>query len=179
MWAKVKPYLYGLFALYALSSVFSLFCGKSGEEEMVEVPTKGLITTVLEVEKDQFKIEDEQAVENPEQSLIIAKFMDNHTDTFTLEEAKLVEAQEASGSSTGVMGSVVRAAGFGYLGYMLGSRMGGMGGAAPAASAYTNPGVHSRVSSSAGNSVRSSMTRVPRSGSSGFGGGRSTRSFGG
>jgi hypothetical protein len=179
MWTRIKPWLYGIFALYFLSTLFNLMCGTSGEEDMEEVPTKGLITTVLEVEKDQFKIEDEQAVENPEQSLIIAKYMDKRVDTFTLEEAKLVQAQEAAGSSTGIMGSVVRAAGFGYLGYMLGSRMGGMRGAAPAASAYTNPGVHSRVSSNAGNTIRSSTTRVPRAGSSGFGGGRSTRSFGG
>lgn len=167
MWQRIKYFVYGGIALIVIYNA----CFRSDEGE--EIPTQGLITTVVEVEAEKFKIEDEQTAPTPEQSLIIAKYLSGKIDTFTLEEAKLVEA--GGGSSSGLARTAMMAAGAGMLGYMLGRSMSSF---RPAPTAYTNQATYDRVSSTTGNSLRSSSTRVSR-GSSGFGSGRSTRSVGG
>ena len=171
---------------YAIYAVIGLFVGYSilfGDddsgaanveyEEVVE-PTEGLITTVLETEEDIFKIEDEEVVPLPEDSRIIAKYMDNTVDTFTLEEAKLVDAENGTGRRSGIF----RAASYGLFGYMMGRRMGG---SRPPASAYTDPKTAQRVNNNAGNKIANSAKRTTRAkpGKGGFGGGKSTRSVGG
>ena len=167
-------------ALFAVLIVFASFfysCNSSPEyiEETVSTPTEGMITTVKEMEKDLFKIEDEQTVPNPVDSRIIANYMDGKRDTFTLQEAQLVDAQNNSSSSgRGIM----RAASFGLMGYMMGRSMSSR----PKAGAYVDQKTYNRVSKGAGARVQSSAkrttTRKP-AGKSGFGGGKSTRSVGG
>lgn len=154
---------------------FTLYnCGGSNTEE-VEIPTQGLITTVVEIEPEQYKIEDEQTIPDTSQSLIIAKYLDGGIDTFTLAEARLVTESGYTGARSGLF----TAAGYGLFGYMLGRSMTSF---RPGASAYVDPQTHSRVNNTAGNSVRSSAARVsrPSAGSrSGYGSGRSSRSYGG
>lgn len=174
---KIKYAIYAVIGIFVAYSV--LFGGDDSQaanveyEEVVE-PTEGLITTVLETETDVFKIEDEEVVPLPADSRIIAKYMDNTVDTFTLEEAKLVDAENGGGRRGGIM----RAASYGLFGYMMGRRMGG--GRTPS-SAYVDPKTADRVNNKAGSKINNTASRTTRAkpGKGGFGGGKSTRSVGG
>lgn len=171
---------YGLYAIIAVMVLYNVFFGESDSSsepqmEEVSVPTEGLITTVLEVDTNLFKISDEQAVPTVEDSRIIANYMDSTSDTFTLEEAKLVDAEgENSGHRRN---GIVRAATYGFFGYMMGRSMARR----PSAGAYTDPKTANRVSSTSGSRVTSSARTVSRpvKGTSGYGSNRSTRSYGG
>lgn len=151
-------------------------CGGGTQYEEVEIPTQGLITTVVEIEPEQYKIEDEVPIPDTSQSLIIARYLDGGIDTFTLQEARLYQQNGYSGHRSGVF----TAASYGFFGYMIGRSM--LGGFRPRASAYTDPNTYNRVNSSTGNSIRSTSQRVSRPSSrsrSGYGSGRSSRSYGG
>jgi len=175
---KIKWIIYGVIILAVIG--FNL-CSRDEPTEVTEevvVPTEGLITTVKEVETDQFKIEDEQTVESPSDSRIIAKYMDNTIDTFTLEEARLVE--DSTSTQYRRRSSVVRMASYGLMGYMLGRSMGSF---RPRSSAYVDQSTYNRVSNSTGQRMQQTARRTtvtrPSSGKSGYGGSRSTRSYGG
>jgi hypothetical protein len=158
--------------ILALSTML-ISCRSSEQQyEEVQLPTQGLITIVKEVEKDQFKIDDEVTIPDTASSLIIAKYLDKTVDTFTLQEARLMEAQGHHRSG------IARAASMGLMGYMMGRSMSAF---TPSPGAYTSPERHAAVASSSGNTMRSTASRVTRpvGGSSGFGSGRSTRSVGG
>jgi hypothetical protein len=170
----LKHILLALIGL-SLSAAVVTSCGSSYED--VEIPTQGLITTVVEVSSESYKIEDEQPVPDTSQSLIIAKYLDNTIDTFTLAEARLMQKNSYSGSRSGVF----TAASYGFFGYMMGRSMTGY---RPSASAYRDPNTFNRVNNTTGNTVRSSSTTTrrakPSSGSrSGYGSGKSSRSYGG
>ena len=143
--------------------------------EQVEIPTEGLITIVKEVETDLFKIDDEQTIPDTSQSLIIANYMDATSDTFTLAQARLVSVD-----GTGRSSSVIRAASYGFFGYMM---MGRMFGRRPSAGAYTSSKAYDRVNKSAGSRMSQTAKRTTRTrpgGKSGYGSGsKSTRSYGG
>jgi hypothetical protein len=159
------------FGMAALSS-----CGSNVEYQEEEVPTQGLITTVQEVQTNEFKIENEVPVADTSQSLIIAKYLNGSIDTFTLAEARVMQQQGTSSQGSGIM----RAASYGFFGYMIGRSM--SRGFRPSATAYTDPNTYNRVSNSTGNTIRSSTQKVsrPSSGSrSGYGTSRSSRSYGG
>lgn len=177
---KIKRAIYVCVVLIACHAVF-VSCGGnvSTEYETEEVvkPTQGVVTVVKEVEADRFKIADEITVPDTSMSRIIANYLDNTSDTFTLQEARLVEA-EGDGRSR----SVIRSASMGFFGYMMLSSMLRRTGA-PRAGAYVDQRTYDRVNKGTGNNLnrtaaRSTRTK-PRSGKSGFGSGRSTRSFGG
>jgi hypothetical protein len=176
---RIKSLLFtGIAVFLVFSFMRSCFsCGSSSSEE-VELPTQGLITTVVEVEKDAFKIEDETTIPDTAASLIIAKYLDGKIDTFTLQEARLVQ-QGGGHSGNSMMGPIVAAAGAGMLGYMMGRSMR----TPPSPSAYTNQQTYNRVNSTTGSSLRNTAARTSRPStgrsSSGFGGGRSSRGFGG
>lgn len=171
-----------LFILASVSVIQSCKNSDAKEYVEVEVPTVGLITTVVEVKKDNFKIEDEKPVDSVKDSRIIAKYMDGKVDTFTLEQAKLISridsANNASGNHRSHRGSWYRAASFGFMGYMMGRSM-----RTPVSpDAYTNTAAYDRVKNTTGNTVRSNTRTVRRpspKGRSGFGRGRSSRSYGG
>lgn len=158
------------FGFFALTS-----CGGPQYEE-VEIPTQGLVTTVVEVETDQFKIEDEVAIPDTSQSLIIAKYLDGGIDTFTLAEVRLMQQNGYGGRH----GGIFTAASYGFFGYMIGRSM--MGGFRPSATAYRDPNTYNRVNNTTGSTIRSTSQRVSRPstrGRSGYGSGRSSRSYGG
>lgn len=167
--------------LFSLAIGTSLLAGCSGgSSETVSLPAQGLITTVTEVNPDQFKIEDETTIPDTAASLIIAKYMSGKIDTFTLEEARLMQQNGSSGGRS-MAGPIMTAAGAGLLGYMLGRSMS----RPPAPSAYTNQQTYNRVNQTAGSSFKNASGRATRPSmnssrkSSGFGGGRSSRGFGG
>ncbi len=157
---------------------FFLLTACGGSETVTEevvLPTEGLITVLQEVEKDLFKIEDEQTIADTSQSLVVAKYMDAKVDTFTLAEIRLMQQSQVGGAHGGIW----TAASYGLMGYFMGRSMASR----PRASAYTDPKTHQRVNQQAGNKMQQTAARTtrtrPASGKSGFGGGRSTRSSGG
>ena len=173
---QIKWILYALLGGYLLYSLFFKGSGDDTITEEVEIPTKGMVTTVQEVESELFKITDEVAVENPTDSRIIANYMDNTADTFTLEEAQLIAQSEGSENSRSR--SLFRAASYGLMGYMMGRSM-----STPIrSSAYMDQKTYNRVNNNAGQTMRSTAKRttVQRpGGKSGYGGSKSTRSYGG
>jgi hypothetical protein len=174
--SAIKTTIPALLLIFLAGGLIFISCGGSSTETVeVEIPTEGLITTVKEVQTDLFKIESEETVADTADSRIIANYMDMTSDTFTLAEARLIQA-----SGSGRQRSVVHSAGLGYFGFIM---LGRMGGRAPRAGAYTDPKAHSKASNGAGKKMKSSANRVtrtrPSSGKSGYGSGKSTRSYGG
>ena len=157
-----------------------VFSGSSSSEEYVTeevvVPTEGLITTVAEVDSSLFKIKDEVTVPNQEDSRIIAEYMSGVSDTFTLDEAQLIAAED--NGNNGMGRSIMRAASFGLFGYMMGRSMS----VPPRANAYMDQKTYNRVSNNAGQRMQSTASRTTMkrpAGKSGYGGTKSTRSYGG
>ncbi len=176
MMTNLKYVLYGVIAIFVLYSWF----GESSEGEVqyeeVELPTQGLATILQETQPDLFKIEDEQALPSTEESIIVAKYMDGQIDTFTLAEARLMEQSTGTSPRNRAM---VRAASAGFFGYMMGRSM-----STPVrSSAYMDQKTYNRVNNTAGSQVRNTASRTtrakPSSGKSGYGGSKSTRSYGG
>jgi len=153
--------------------------------EEVAQPTEGVITTMQEISAGEFRIADDTVIADPADSRIIANYLNGTIDTFTLAEAKMMADADTAGN-TAVQdttqrrrggSSLMRMAMWGYFGYMMGRNMGG-----PRAGAYLDSRTYNRVNSTAGQRINNSMqrttTRKP-SGKSGYGTGRSTRSYGG
>lgn len=151
-------------------------------ESTVQEPTEGVITKLEEVEPEIFKITEEEVVASKEDSRIIATYLDGAQDTFTLQQIAVIDTtiqsedrqyRRRSGISTAVH--------YGLLGYWLGRPMGtGIRRSSYASSdAYTrSQNGRTRMS----NSATRRTVRTPRpssTGKSGYGAGRSTRSYGG
>lgn len=171
---KLQYRSHGLSAFVVLFFCLFSACSTNTTTEEVALPTEGLVTVLKEVQKDQFKIEDEITVPDTSKSLVVAKYMDEKIDTFTLAEIRLMKQS----SETNYNG-IATAAGLGLFGYFMGRSMASR----PPASAYTDPKTHQRVSNTAGNKMQQTAARTtrtrPSSGKSGYGSGRSTRSTGG
>jgi hypothetical protein len=175
-----------VFVFFLLGAVAFLLssCGETQQQETISettvTPTEGMITTVKEVEANQFKIEDEEVVPDPADSRIIAKYLDNTVDTMTLQEAQVLAAQEENnGGGVRRNSMLLQAASFGLMGYMMGRRMGSF---RPQSNAYVDQKTYNRVSNGAGARMNQSAKRTTTtrpSGNSGYGAGKSTRSYGG
>jgi hypothetical protein len=163
----IKYGIYAVIGIMILSSIFGDDSDNGTTTEEVALPTQGLMTVVQEMEQDQFKISDEITIPDTSESLIVANYLDSTSDTFTLAEARLAEAGGGSTRSR----SIVRAASAGLFGYMIGRSMMSH---RPRPGAYTDPKTHKMNHTAA----RSTRMR-PTSGKSGYGGGKSTRSYGG
>lgn len=167
--------LYGAVGLYFLYRMFSGGSGDSTndyvEETLVE-PTQGIICELQEQEKDLYKITNEELIDNREDSRIIVTYLDSSIDTFTIDEVKI---SDASNPRRSMMRSVLMG---GMLGYMMGRPMG----SGLARSSYasdnsynkSNTGGRSKLNSTA----RRTTVRKPST-KSGFGSGKSSRSYGG
>lgn len=153
-----------LLLLFAPLSLTVLFtgCGDGSSE-----PTEGVITTVEEVSPDEYKIASEEVVPNPVDSRIVINKLDGSSESYTLEEAKQIQQTEPESSRAY---SPFRSAMLGYWGFLMLNRIGSR----PPASAYTSNRAYQQATTSTGS--RLSTTSRARSG---FGGGKSTRSFGG
>ncbi len=152
------------------------------ESETIE-PTEGVVTSVKEVQSEIFKITDEAVVPKVEDSRIVASYMDGGIDTFTLDEIALVDTTIVSEDSDYRRRSgISRMVTYGLIGYYMGRRPYG---APIRQSSYANR--ESYQKSQAGRSrVTSTATRrtvrTPRpssTGKSGYGSGKSTKSYGG
>ena len=121
----------------------------------------------------------DRTIPDTSNSLIIANYLDMTSDTFTLAEARLMEANGYPGRG----GSVMRAASYGLMGYMIARNLGSSA-RRPRAGAYTSQKSYQKSQSTAGQKLNQTASRTrrvkPGSGKSGFGSSRkSTRSFGG
>jgi len=152
----------------------SLTVGLNGCETAADEgsePTEGIITTVEEVSPGDYKIASEEIVPVPSDSRIVVNNMDGSSETYTLEEAKLIDRQMQSDSTGNARAySPFRSAMMGYFGFMMLNRIGNR----PSASAYTNNRAYQQTTNTTGSRLNSTSRAR-----SGFGGGRSTRSFGG
>lgn len=155
------------------------------EEQQVEL-TKGLITTLEEIEPNNFKIIDEQVVESKADSRVITQYMDGTIDTLMLNDVDptTLAATAEPSDSTGRNHYHRRRSMSGVLmGGLMGYYMGRSTSVPPSASSYRDQNTYNRVNSSAGRTLSNTASRTtvrkPSSGSSGFGGSRSTRSSGG
>jgi hypothetical protein len=157
-------------ALFSVGLGFSLF--SCNAEETYQEPTQGLITTVTEVGPEDYKIASEESVDRIEDSRIIVEKLSGDRDTFTLEQAKLITQVT---TDTSAVSQPFRRAGMGYFGFLM---LGRMGGHSVNSGAYVNNNAYNKASSTAGSRLSSTARSTTRS-RSGFGGGKSTRSFGG
>ncbi|MEN0005942.1 MAG: hypothetical protein AAF798_17460 [Bacteroidota bacterium] len=146
------------------------------EEEKIEL-TKGLITEVEEVAKDDFRIIDERVVEDKADSRVIAHYLDGSVDTMLVSQIQQTGTQQDSTyrrrrSMNGILMG-------GLMGYYMGRSMN-----TPVSSGvYKDPQTYNRVTSNAGSTLNSTANRTtvrrPSNTSKGFGGGKSTRTYGG
>ena len=187
--AKYKWYILAIVGLIIFRTIGSSSDSNTSaaavdyEETTVDTPTEGVITKLEEVESDVFKITDEEVVPTLAESRIIASYMDGAKDTFTVNEIAVVDTTLSSDDNNYRRRSgISRVVHYGLIGYMLGRPMG----SPMRSSSYANR--QSYTKSQAGRTrVASSATtrtvRTPRakssSGKSGFGSGKSTKSYGG
>lgn len=172
---------YGFYALIGMWIVYSIFSGDSSsssnevEYEEVEIPSEGIATILKEIELETFKIEDELNLPSTEESYIVAKYLDETIDTFTLDEVRLMAANEGTSSRHRSMMGVAY---YGFFGYMMGRSM-----SSPVrSSAYMDQKTYDKVNNKTGNRMRSTAKRTTRAkpgGKSGYGSGKSSRSYGG
>lgn len=155
----------GIAVIFSLSS-----CGGSGTTtETVYDPTQGIITKVKEIEADLFRITDEDIVPTVADSRIIATYLDGVIDTFTLDEARLEDADNPRRSRTrGVLMG-------GMMGYMMGKSMN-----TPVSRAAYASDESFKKSQTTNSKLKSSATKrsVTKS-KKGFGSSRSSKSYGG
>ncbi len=171
-----KWILYGAAALYILFRVFS-GGGSSGNdyvEETLEEPTQGIKVELQEEKKDLFKITNEELLEKREDSQIIATYLDNTKDTFSIDEVRISDANDPRRS-------MIRTAAFaGLLAYSMGRRPMSSG---VSRAAYANDNAYNKSNTSGRSSLRSTAKRTsvrkPSSSSSRYGGSRSSKSYGG
>ncbi len=175
---QLPTYICGI----AVAGIMGLASCSSGgsqeyvEETQVQAYTQGVITSVEETEKDLFKITDETVVPQKEDSRIIANYMDGAIDTFTLDEVQLVNAEDSTGTRrrSGVRSAITG----GLLGYYLGRSF-----SSPTnRSSYKSADAYNKSQTSNSklrSTAKTTTVRKPASGSSGYGGSKSTRSYGG
>ena len=155
----------GIAVIFSLSS-----CGSSGSTtETVYDPTQGIITKVKEMEQDLFRITDEEIVPTVAESRIIATYLDGVIDTFTLDEARLEDADNPRRSRTrGVLMG-------GMMGYMMGKNMN----TPVSRAAYASDSAYKKGQTSNSKLKSTSKTRTVSKSKSGFGSSRSSKSYGG
>ena len=157
--------------------LFLAQCSASDNETWQE-PTKGLVTTVKEVSEGEYKILSEETVPYVRDSRVIVENLDGETASYTLDEVKMIQQVTSDTSS---VGRPFRSASHGYFGYLIMGRM-MSGGSGISSSAYVSPAAHQKASTGAGTTLRNSARSVSRPSGrsgSGFGGSRSSRSYGG
>ncbi|MCB0633178.1 MAG: hypothetical protein R2824_11195 [Saprospiraceae bacterium] len=157
----------------ALSLLVS--CSDTVSEEQVEF-TQGVITFMEEVTPEQYKIVDEQIVDNKEDSKIITQYIDGHRDTMTLYEAQVVNQDTTTQQRRYYHRT--------YYGGLMGYYLGRSHSVPPSPGVYQDPSTYNRVQNSTGSTLqrtaRRTMVSRPSKSSSGFGSSsKSSRSYGG
>ncbi len=168
----MKKILFYVAAFMVISFVVNLFDSDSGpeytESEVLD-PTQGVVTEVKEIEADLFRITDETIVDKKEDSRIIAEYLDGVRDTFTLDEARLVDADNPRRSR---MSGILMG---GMMGYMMGKSM-----SSPVSKgAYANDNAYRKSQTTTDNLKKTASRRTVRTPKSGYGSSKSSRSYGG
>lgn len=184
MFSKIKWVLYGLIAIWVLSTLYNRSNNSNSGAVTIEKKAveEGLITTLREVETDVFKIENEEVVAKKEDSRLITNYMDGTIDTFTLQEVALIDTTVTDRSNpryrNRMMHSVVMG---GAMGYLMGRSMSSplMRSSYSSQSAYNKSSTQTRTRMTNSAARRSVSKKPSKSGRSGFGSGKSTRSYGG
>ena len=176
---NLKWIIYGVVGLYAVYVLFIKSDDQSQSyttEEVVE-PTQGVISYLQQQPDSSFLIADEVTIDNPEDSKVIATYLDNTRDTFSLSEVQAMSNEDDNGHyrSRGIYRGVY----WGLMGYWMGRSM-----SSPVrSSAYMDQNTYNRVNNGAGQNMQRTASRTtrtkPSAGRSGYGGGSSTRSYGG
>lgn len=150
-------------------------------EEKVE-PTSGVVTTVKEIKTDNYKIVDEQVVPTKADSRIIAQHIDGQIDTFTMDQVMLVESSDTTKTHRRRHGSFFRGLVYGgMMGYVFGGRSWGT---PLRRGSYANDRAYQQSNTAGRQRMRSTANvktsrRSTSSRRTGYGSGRSTRSYGG
>lgn len=168
-----------LFGLVGFSGCFSESEPQYVEETQIVDYTQGLITELEEVEKDLFKITDENVAPTKEDSRIIATYLDGAIDTFTLDEVTLTDAEDPNSENYGRRSGMSSVLMGGMMGYFMGRSL-----SSPTnRNSYKNTAAYNKANTTTSSALKSTAktttTRRPASGSSGHGSGKSTRSHGG
>ncbi len=168
-----------LFSVAVAASIALSSCGdgdgsprfKDMEEVEHKLSTKGVICEAEEVEPgDEYKVINEEMIDDKEQSLAIIHYLDNHTDTLTLATIAR-EKTRYRGLNRFLLGTM---AGTYFMRNISGFR--------PNRSNYKTGAAYTKssgMSSSFQSSATSRRVKVPGKGSRGYGKGRSFRSYGG
>lgn len=186
MFSKIKWVLYGLIAIWVLSNLYNRSNNSNRGTVTIEKKAveEGLITTLREVETDVFKIENEEVVARKEDSRLITNYMDGTIDTFTLQEVALIDTTVTDRSNpryrNRMMHSVVMGGAMGYLmGRSLSRPLNRSSYSSQSAYNKSSTQTRTRMTNSAARRSRSVSKKPSKSGRSGFGSGKSTRSYGG
>lgn len=147
---------------------------KDSKEETVYESTKGIVTEVEEIEPgEDYKILDERIIDDKEKSIAIIHTLDGKIDTLSLR--KLKDDTGTNYRHSGLRGVLVYSLAASYFNRNLRN-------VNPSSSSYKNMSTYDK-SRNLKNNLRNSATtrrvRVPGTSSSGYGGGKSFRSFGG
>ena len=180
VWRRIPEAAVVSAALFAASA-----CGGGVERVPVVEFTEGVETEVQEVAPNEWRIADERVVPDSNASRVIARGLDGTVDTFGLAELTASGAAPAAQDSTSQT-RYRRRSGFStiLLYGLIGNRLGAARqGITPSPRAYVNQNAYNRVQSTAGtrlnNTGRRTTVSRPAGGRSGYGGGRSGRSYGG
>lgn len=178
--AKYKFLILILAAAIAYNLFFTNRPSTSSSTKSTADAEKGVITTIKEIEKDSFKIINEEIIPLKENSRLVTEYMDGHRDTFKVSE---ILASDAGGDvndvpETRYYRSPSYFTGF-FYGSMLGYAFGGPSyGYGPRRGMYATDNAYQRSSTNAKPGVMKPSRTRSRS-RSGYGSGRSTRSYGG
>ena len=152
-------------------------------DEVFDAYTEGVVTEVVEVAPDEWRISDERVVADTNATSLVARPLDGTVDTIrgaaldNLANQAQPEQQRANGGFG--LGSLLL---YSYIGGRLFGG-GARGYAGPSSQAYVNNNAFTRVQQTTGQRLNAtSRTRSvsrPAGGRSGFGSGQSGRSFGG
>ena len=173
-------------ALVSVALVALPACGSNVERVPVVQFTEGVETELTEVAPDDWRIADERVLPDSNATRVIATGLDGVADTFALAELTGARVAGESVPDSTEQRRYRRRTFFSpiLLYGLIGNRLGGYrSGFTPNPSAYVDRGTYNRVQNTAGTRLQSSARRTtvtrPSSGRSGFGSGRSGRSFGG
>jgi len=147
---------------------------KDSQEETIYESTKGVVTEVEEVEPgEDYKIIDERIIDDKEKSIAIVHTLQGTVDTLSLHKIK--EDTSSSYRHSGLRGILYYSLAASYFNRNLGN-------VTPNASNYKSPAAYNKATalqSDLKSTATSRRVRVPGASSTGYGKGKSFRSFGG
>lgn len=170
-----------LLAGITLSLLTLQSCGDSGEpklkdftEKTIKESTKGVVTEIEEIEPgDEYKIIDEKLIDKKQNSIAIVHKLDGKIDTLSLE--KLKKDESFSSRNSGLHSILMFSLAASFFNRNLSNT-------SPNSGAYKNADAYNKstgLKNNLNSSAASRTVRVPGKSSSGYGAGKSFRSYGG